>query len=105
MEENLQNCSYWELETSRQGFFGNKSVFLNEYLTNSTFLGRASVFQEKVFRIGKDRGGKTSHDSNFPTETPKSKQLSSFIHMFIHSHSINNHSSAQLFTEHLLCSK
>lgn len=48
MEENPQNYSDWEFETSRQLFFGNISVLLSEYLTNSTFFECASVFQENL---------------------------------------------------------
>lgn len=63
------------MKENSQNYSGNLkqvgSFFLSEYLTNSTFLEYASVFQEKVFRIWKDRRGNTSHDSNFPTETPK----------------------------------
>lgn len=63
-------------------------------------------FKSKFLELEKNRGGKTAHDSNFPTNTPK-KHLIGFVHSFIHSciHARSSHSIPQLFIKHLLCSK
>lgn len=41
------------------------------------------MFQEQVSRTGKNRGGKTVHDSNFPPNTSK-KQIIGFVHPYTH---------------------